>query len=1414
MANDKPILIISSSLNEAQSKKEIQKSLDKISKELKLNLSSSDAQKQTSDMNKLTNAIKTQGKEREKILQYEQKVRYEIEKQTNRQVNAEKLVTNQLEKQREKLKLYQEEFSRRSSKLMAGQYGGRVDTGALDSLKTQVSGMSVDPNNIKASTLQMQQMDSQFKNIATSAQLASRGVKGFGEDLSRNLVKFGEWMVASTVFYGVARSLQYGIQAVFELDKALTELKKVVTITDSELKNFVADSYALADALGATNLQLIESVTIFSKMGYALDQATQLGQLAVKLQTVGDGMGSMEDTANSLVAVLKGFGVDENSAVAETTKRVDQLNAVSNAMAVSTGDLTAGLQRTSAAMAISGNSFEETTALLTAGVEVIRDAEIVARSLSTISQRIFDKGADALKQYGIETTNANGSIRSTYDILTDLHSILPTITEDQQRWLLSAVSGKEHFKSLTAIMQNWGSVSETMQVQMNANGSATEELNRKLDSLEGRVNKMTNAFSKFWTSAIDNNLVKAGITGITELVDAFTSLNTASQGLLLPMTAVAIAMAKLFNRNIITMLYELLSGMGALTTAGYGMSGAFEVATMSLRTFQITLGIVGAALVGISVIFNQYQKAVQNAKEEADKFKTAQQELNAVLSAGDESTKSTKEEIEALVARYDELSKKVESLRGDVLSSGGKQISSEYKNASAELKKVTDRFQELGLTVKDAESKIKLANQALENTKRQSNVVTEAIDHARTRIYGLVDSYDLLDKAQKQLEEQGYVEQDVIEGISEKYGDFIDVTDLSASAILSYTETKKKAIVAQINNEIKLTDETIKNVEIRIQALQVEMKAYQELFKQQQASGFEPTLSKEYNPTKGLLKSLDSDMNALKVKRNSLVNATKQIESIGKDKTTSKDKDSSSTKEKIELLTELEKKLRDNNHQLAIQKSITSSLTEGSKEYNDSIQKEIALLNQRQDLIHLQANAVRGEIASIKAKKQLTDEDKKRIEELEEQVQSYGQEWWSLEGTIHDINESLAESSKKTAEEIQKSIEETTKKNIETVKDLRELISNMLEQQMKDEIDYREELIKSAKDKLDITLKELEAEKELADFTKSRAEKEKEVNKLGSKIVSLQTAASQGDMKAQAELLKLEDERAKKQEEVDELINNRGYELKKEGLQNQYEAFEANQNKEIDEIEKNLKNAELMTKAVNERLNMYLSGTHASLFTELINWNKTYGTGIDQDIISKWEKAISLIKEYNSQLGAGTSATFEGYESSQNKESIIAQMKANGAMWANASPEEKKRLNEKNIELARSIGYGYNAQTGKYYNNKGELLYDNGGHKPKGTLGILGENVEEWVMKDKNIMDLSKMAVQQFTQMIPNFSAMQPSLVGSGGAPNINVVINGNVDDNNINKITSTLKQTVVDVSRGQLDAFRNRGYKPNTRIR
>lgn len=569
----------------------------------------------------------------------------------------------------------------------------------------------------------------------------------------------------------------------------------------------------------------------------------------------------------------------------------------------------------------------------------------------------------------------------------------------------------------------------------------------------------------------------------------------------------------------------------------------------------------------------------------------------------------------------------------------------------------------------------------------------------------------------------------------------------------------------------------------------------------------------EINANKSVISSYQKEIDAIDAQLKSMDSIKNEI-IIGGVKTSPDSKmsgtqsgtktvDEKKTKAKIDLLTDLEKQLLANAHATSILKSQQSLLEEDDPKRIDSLKQEIELYNKRQDLLHQQADATRKEISTIKSKKKLTDQDKKNIEELEANLKSYGEEWWNLENAIANVGVE----SEKTYDAIIKKQEEASKKNLESINNLKDSIKSMIEQEYKDKIELEKKSVENAKDELDLRLKQLETEKDLADFLAGKADKEKDINKINDKIISLQTASNQGDMRARAELIKLEEERAKTQIELDKYITDETFKNKKEALQNEYDIFEDASDDRVEGYEQELKEVGTIAKRINDELNAYLSGTNTSLYSELIAWNSKYGTGMDSDIISKWRTAIDLLIEYNKLQGG--SPNVAGYE----RQTVIERMKMRGAQWASSSPERRAELNLANIEDAKSIGATYNPGTGQYIDASGAKIYDKGGLKPIGQVGVMAENVKEWVLKDNNIIDLAKIGVGQFLKTlsptnIPLFNSSSQS------APNVNIVINGAVNDSNIQRINNNIKETILSVSQGQLDSFRSRGLKPATRTR
>lgn len=64
----------------------------------------------------------------------------------------------------------------------------------------------------------------------------------------------------------------------------------------------------------------------------------------------------------------------------------------------------------------------------------------VARGLNTIAARIV-KNQDALAEYGIAVEDANGNLKSTYNVLTELKPTWDSMTEAQRVALGDTIAG-------------------------------------------------------------------------------------------------------------------------------------------------------------------------------------------------------------------------------------------------------------------------------------------------------------------------------------------------------------------------------------------------------------------------------------------------------------------------------------------------------------------------------------------------------------------------------------------------------------------------------------------------------------------------------------------------------------------------------------------------------------------------------------------------------------------------------------------------------------------------------------------------------------------------------------------------------------------------------------------------------------
>lgn len=357
--------------------------------------------------------------------------------------------------------------------------------------------------------------------------------------------------------YDVINLGRTGIQVITDLDTAFTEMKKVSDETTQSLKNFQSESFALADQVGSTAKTIQDSTADWMRLGESLNEAKKSASTSNILFNVSE-FDNISDATDSLVAMSQAYKDLDKLTI------VDKLNEIGNNYSISTDELAQGLQKSAATLSLMGNTIDESAALITTANSVIRDADSVSAGLRTISLRLvgteeaeeelsamneevdaFVKATNSKKQQiikdytsvasnsyqGFDILDENGNYKNTYEILLGIAKIYKEIQEQDKKLgtnhataLVEELAGKNRSNIAAAILQDPEQIESVLKSSQEAAGSAQKELNSYLDSIEGRTQKLQNKAQEFWYRAIDTDVIKDGISLLTNLLDLITSI--------------------------------------------------------------------------------------------------------------------------------------------------------------------------------------------------------------------------------------------------------------------------------------------------------------------------------------------------------------------------------------------------------------------------------------------------------------------------------------------------------------------------------------------------------------------------------------------------------------------------------------------------------------------------------------------------------------------------------------------------------------------------------------------------------------------------------------------------------------------------------------------------------------------------
>lgn len=363
---------------------------------------------------------------------------------------------------------------------------------------------------------------------------------------SSGLHQIAAQMAGMFSVYDVINVVRQGINTVRELDTAMTEVRKVSNATETQYASFKDTISSTAKEIATTNKELLNSSADFLRLGYSLDQASDLAKNATLFVNVGDGVDITEATEDMITA-MKAFDIKAEDSI----KIVDDYNQIGNQFALSASDIGEAMKRSASALEVGNNSFEEGIGMITAMNEIVQDAETTGTSLKVLSLRLRGAKAD-LKSMGEDTDGLaestsklreqikalsgvdimldDNTFKSTAQQVKELGAVFNDLSDSSQAALLEIIAGKSRSNAVAALLKNYQQIDNVVESLGDAEGSAMRENEAIVDSINGRIKVLSATAEEFWQNFIDTDLVKELVSLTSDLLNILTKIVNVGNG--------------------------------------------------------------------------------------------------------------------------------------------------------------------------------------------------------------------------------------------------------------------------------------------------------------------------------------------------------------------------------------------------------------------------------------------------------------------------------------------------------------------------------------------------------------------------------------------------------------------------------------------------------------------------------------------------------------------------------------------------------------------------------------------------------------------------------------------------------------------------------------------------------------------
>ena len=382
----------------------------------------------------------------------------------------------------------------------------------------------------KKMTIQANVKDGGISNLNNQMQQAQNKVN----DLSASFKGIASAKIKVDALNFLKQQTESAVQSVTDLNQAMTLVSMTMSnMSNSSLNSLKQQSLDLAKDLSTYTKNVTDAITIYANENESVSSMLAKAQPTVLLSAA-SGM-KASSSADAIQGILNQFDLSEDQAmhVADTVEKLSSEIAL---------DFSKGCDTISQSIATSGSvvneagmSFEKYAALVSTIAETTRQSgSQIGNAFKTIFSRISrskdgqttdaekSNAEKAFNSVGVSVRGVDGDLRDVSDTLDDLNKVWGTLNKSQKSYVAEQAAGVRQKNIFVAAMNNYNKALQLEQDALDSDGTAMEINDKRADSINGRIEKLSATMTKLYSDALPEDAIEGILdfaTAIAQVVD-------------------------------------------------------------------------------------------------------------------------------------------------------------------------------------------------------------------------------------------------------------------------------------------------------------------------------------------------------------------------------------------------------------------------------------------------------------------------------------------------------------------------------------------------------------------------------------------------------------------------------------------------------------------------------------------------------------------------------------------------------------------------------------------------------------------------------------------------------------------------------------------------------------------------------